>query len=293
MDESPPQATASPTGTVAASPAANSDVGVAAFFDPGALPFVIGVIVGAVVLVRVVNRVLERLAEAAVKRRLVIKQIGTFAGFGIYIVAAVTGALSLFNLSSQALFALSGSLAVMAGFALKDFASSVLASLTILVTRPFQVGDRISFGAYYGEVRDIGLRSVQLVTLDDNLVTIPSNKVLTEAVANANAGALDCMVVIPLYVSARAELGRAKEIVHDAVLASRYLYLGKRFTVLSSLEVIPDVGVAIKLVAKAYVYDARHEKAFASDVTELALGKFRQEGIELPARNSLAPLGTS
>lgn len=263
-------------------PAGPTDDSLVAFINPDAVPLVILVLLCAVILVRVVNSLLARLSETMVKRRLLIKQAGTLTAFGIYLLAALVAASSLFNFSSQAIFALSGTLAVIAGFAFKDFGASLLASFTILVTRPFQVGDRISFGNYYGEVKDIGLRSVQLVTLDDSLVTIPSSKLLVEAVASANAGALDCMVVMPFYVSTTADPARAKEIIHDALLASRYLYLGKSFVVLTSIELIPDQGVVVKLTAKAYVYDARHEKAFAGDVTEMVLEQFRAEGIDMP-----------
>ncbi len=271
-----------PLAKLTGTPSVGGDDSLVEFLNPDGIPVVLVALVGAFILVRVVNGLLARLSETMVDRRLLIKQAGTLTAFGIYLAAVVVAVTNLFNFSSQAVFALSGTLAVIAGFAFKDFGASLLANLTILVTRPFQVGDRISFGDYYGEVKDIGLRSVQLVTLDDNLVTIPSSKLLTESVASANAGALECMVVMPFYLATTADPARAKEIVHDALLASRYLYLGKSFVILTSIELIPDQGVVIKLTAKAYVYDARHEKAFAGDVTEMVLAQFRAEGIAMP-----------
>ncbi len=259
----------------------NSD-NVLTFFNPNAIPTAFFALLCAYVLSRVSTRLLGMLSERFAARRLLIKQGSTFLSFAIYGIAVVLAAVSLIDFSSQAVLALSGGAAVTIGFALKDVASSFLASITVLATKPFQVGDRVAFGEYYGEITEIGLRSVRLVTLDDNQVTIPSNKFLTEAVASANAGALDCMVVIPLYVDARADHVRAKDIVHEAVLASRYLYLSKPFTVLTSMEV-SDQGLAyLKLVAKAYVYDARHEKAFLSDVTEQVVERFNMESIQMP-----------
>lgn len=126
-------------------------------------------------------------------------------------------------------------------------------------------------------MKEIGLRTVRLVTLDDNLVTIPSNKFLTEAVASANAGALDCMVVMPFYISSSADHVRARHIVRDAVLASRYLYLGKPFVVLVSNQLTAQGQVVVELTAKAYVFDTRFEKAFASDVTDRVLGALRNQ----------------
>jgi hypothetical protein len=38
----------------------------------------------------------------------------------------------------------------------------------------------------------------------------------------------------------------------------------------------------VEIVAKAYVFDARHEKSFASDVTDRVLRAWREAGIALP-----------
>jgi small-conductance mechanosensitive channel len=253
-----------------------------AFFKPDAVPFALLLLLGGAVAVRVLHRLANGLADRLVVHRLAIKQGATLVGFALYAVAGVAGAGMVFDLSAQALFALSGTLAVAAGFLLKDVAESVVAGLSILVSRPFSVGDRISFGGYYGEVREIGLRTVRLVTLDDNLVTIPSSKFLTESVASANAGALDCMVVMPFFVSAQADFERAREIVRDAVVSSRFCYLGKPINVLISTRLVEQLGVVIEIVAKAYVFDTRHERNFASDVTDRVLRALREAGIDLP-----------
>ncbi|MGI5864299.1 MAG: mechanosensitive ion channel family protein [Myxococcales bacterium] len=267
-----------------AAAAAAPEGGLLALFNPDAVPAGIAIILGSIVAVRFINRVGDRLAEKAVTRRLLVKNVRTILGFLVYAAAAFFVVTSVFELSSQALFALSGTLAVAAGFALKDLAASFLAGLAILATKPFQVGDMISFGGFYGEVKDIGLRNVQLVTLDESLVTIPTNKFLTEPVASANAGVLDTMVVIPFYLRPDSDHRSARQIVNDAVLASKFLYVGKPVRVLVSLKLCDDARSVIVLTAKAHVFDARHEKAFASDVTDRVLVAFREAGIRLAGR---------
>ncbi|MBN2493789.1 MAG: mechanosensitive ion channel [Deltaproteobacteria bacterium] len=290
MKAAPAGLAAAPPGAASSLvPAQASDIGLLDFFDPGALPWALAVLIGAVLLVRSSKRLLQRLSERAVRHRLVIKQSSSLFAFAVWVIAFAWAFTMLFTLSSQAWLALSGTLAVTLGFALKDEAASFLAGLSILVNKPFQVGDRIHFGGFYGEVKEIGLRTVRLVTLDDNLVSIPSNKFLVDAVASANAGELDCMVVMRFFITPQADHRRAKEIVEEAVLASKYLYLGKPWTVL--VQVLPpEHGVmAVELTAKAYVYDTRHEKAFASDVTERVLDAFQSHAIPMPAGRSAAP----
>lgn len=264
-----------------AKPAATPD-NLIQFFKPEALPYALMTLLVAVVLVRLSRRLAERVAERTVRRRLVVKQAHTILAFVVYVAAMVLSARSLFSLSPEALFALSGTIAVTLGFAFKDVAASFLAGISILLNKPFQVGDRIAFGGFYGEVREIGLRSIRLVTLDDNLVTIPSNLFLTSPVASANAGALDCMVVVDFHIVPGADHRVARQIVYDALVGSKYLYLGKPLEVLVAPRISAAGRSSVCLTAKAYVYDARHEKAFASDVTDRTLTGFRKRGIGMP-----------
>lgn len=280
-----PPAPESPAGTLEAVevlPVEGPGEQALSFFDPDAVLPALILLVGVVLLVRLMQRIANGLADRLVVHRLAIKQAVTLAGFAAYGFAALGAVSMMFELSTQAFFAVSGTLAVALGFLLKDVAESLVAGLTILIARPFSVGDRISFGGYYGEVREIGLRTVQLVTLDDNLVTVPSSKFLSESVASANAGALDCMVVMTFFVAADADHERARDIVRDAVTSSRFCYVGKPIQVLTGMKLADQLGAVIEIVAKAYVFDARHEKSFASDVTERVLRALREARIALP-----------
>lgn len=239
---------------------------------------------------RLISTFTERLGVRFTDRRLLIHQLGTFLRFGFYIVAfGLVVALS-FRLSREMVLALGGTLAVTIGFALKDLSSSVIAGLTLLIDRPFQVGDRVSFGGYYGEIRSIGLRSVRLVTLDDNVVTIPNNKFLTEVVACGNDGALDMLVQLDFFVGADQDLRRAKQIVSDAITSCRFAYLAKPWTVLVN-QVVHEGYFALRLRAKVYVLDLQYEKALETDVTERVVAGFAEAGVAPPAMLWRAPGG--
>jgi small-conductance mechanosensitive channel len=202
--------------------------------------------------------------------------------FFIYLSATTACVLLSVRLTKELMLALGGSIAVMVGFGFKDLAASLIAGIIILFDRPFQVGDRVTFGGYYGEIAAIGMRSVRLITLDDNLVTIPNNKFLTDLVASGNAGALDMLVQMDFFIGLDQHLARAKQIVADAITSTRYAYLQKPYTVLVN-EVMLDSHLAVRLRAKVYVLDVRYEKALETDVTERVLGGFRDAGIQPPA----------
>lgn len=228
------------------------------------------------------DRFFLKLGGRFTERRLVIQQAGTFLRFSLYIAALVAGFFLSFQVSDKLLLALGGSLAVAVGFAVKDLVASIIAGVIILVDRPFQVGDRVSFGGVYGEVTAIGLRSVRLSTLDDNLVTIPNSKFLTDVVSSGNAGALDMLIQMDFFIGADQEIGRAKQVVTDAITSSRYAYLKKPWTVLVN-QVVEGSCFAVRLRAKVYVLDVQYEKALETDVTERVMEGLREAGVEPPA----------
>ena len=251
------------------------------FINLQRVPFAIGILVVGLVLNRLALGFLDDLGERFGNQRLLFKKISALLRFSVYVILFGITVSSVVVLESEALIAVAGTIGVAVGFAFKDLLASLMAGVILLMDEPFQVGDRVAFGGYYGEISEIGLRSVRMITLDDNLVTIPNNKFLNEASASANAGALDCMVVIPFYLGAAEDFVAARRLIEEATATSRYVFLDKPMTALVSDEFMGERFVTVIRI-KAYVFDARYEKAFASDVTERVKLALRAAGICTP-----------
>lgn len=260
----------------------NSKVDVIQFFQPSGIPYAIGILLVTWLLVYIFSKNLERLGERFPEKRLLINQVGTFARFVLFLLGILGALAAMFNLSRELLLAIGGMVAVAIGFALKDFVASVLAGIVILFDKPFQVGDWVSFDGFYGEIHHIGLRSVKLVTLDDNQVTIPNSKFLTDSVSSGNAGRIEMMIQMDFFIGIDQEVAVAKKIVEEALTSSRLISLNLPWHVNVS-ETIQDSYFAIRLRAKGYVIDVEHEKAFETDVTERVLEGFRSARIGPPA----------
>ncbi len=251
------------------------------FIHVDRVPFALLVLVVGIVAVRVGTGFLDQLAERFTDRRLLLKKVAALGRFSIYLLLVVVVATSTLALESEALFAVAGSIGVAVGFAFKDLLSSVIAGVILLVDQPFQVGDRVSFGEHYGEIKEIGLRSVRLVTLDDNQVTIPNALFLSQTVASANSGELHAMVVVPIYLAAAEDYEKAQEIVREAALTSAYVYVDKPVVTLVSDEFLGERFVTV-IRLKAYVFDARYEKAFSSDIIRRVKSAFRDADLRGP-----------
>jgi len=68
--------------------------------------------------------------------------------------------------------------------AAKDTVANMFGGFTILADRPFQLNDRIKIVGYDGNVKEIGLRSTRLQTLEGRVVTIPNSKFAESPVEN-------------------------------------------------------------------------------------------------------------
>jgi len=214
-------------------------------------------------------------------KRLVILQIATILSFISYSFGILSIFYVVFQPSKELLVGIGGSAAVAVGFALKDLVGSVIAGFILLFDKPFQVGDRVQFGNDYGEISSIGLRSVRLTTLDDNLVTIPNSKFLTDTVSSGNSGALDMMVVVNFYVSIFEDLSTVKSLLHEVVITSRFVYLEKSVSIIFEEVSISNTFV-IKVSVKSYVLDVKYEKPLLSDITVRGTKVLKDNKIKRP-----------
>lgn len=251
------------------------------FLDPGRLPAAVVVVLVGWFLARLSTRLLDQLAERTTERRFTYKRAAVLLRFLLQFLALAAAIFLVVD--ERAIVPLSALLVLALGFALKEVLASITGGLFLVIDAPFRVGDRIAYAGYYGEVKKIGLRAIQLVTLDDNLVTIPNGKLLTEPVASANAGAPDCMVVVPFYLAPDEDFDKARRLIAEAAFTSHYVYLEKPVKTLVSEEFLGERFVTVIRV-KAYVFDVRYEKDFASDVTERVKRAFRRANIAAPER---------
>ncbi len=249
------------------------------------------VIAGSWLVLRVINNVVDNFGEVFAERRLQLHKIKAFLNFGVYLALALIVILLSFNFSDQTLALLGGAVAFATGFAAKDLVASVVAGFILMLDRPFQVGDRVNFGGQYGDVITVGLRSVRLRTLDDSVVTIPNNMFLTDITTCGNFGALQMQIFVDLHIGMDQDVNLACELLREATVTSRYVYLQNPVDVTVS-QVLLGNCVALRLRLKAYVIDTQYEKAFETDVTLRALEVFAERGIQPPAvlHRNTAPL---
>lgn len=71
--------------------------------------------------------------------------------------------------------------------AAKDTISNIFGSLTVLIDRPFQIGDWVTIGSADGTVESVGIRSTRIRTFYNSLITIPNAELINAHIDNYGA----------------------------------------------------------------------------------------------------------
>ena len=240
------------------------------------------IITGSWLFLRFIQSLVDGVSSQFAQRRMLMQKLQSFFQFFIYMTTAVTVFMLSFRVDDRVLALIGGTIAVSVGFALKDLTASFIAGLTVMIDRPFQVGDRVTFEGHYGDIITIGLRSVRMQTLNDDIITIPNNKFLNDVTVSGNYGGLDMQVVIPFYIGMDQDITKARDIIQEAASSSRYIHLPKP-VVVHVKQTITDNYLAIQLTCKAYVVDIKFEKLFETDITLRVMQEFRKENICPPS----------
>lgn len=235
------------------------------------------VIVGYLVI-RFTISLLEKYAEKFTNQRITIKGIIPIIKIFGWIFIIVLIIVGIFQPPQSTVLAVSASLGIAIGFASQDIIKNIFGGVIILLDRPFMVGDKIEVGSHYGEVVEIGLRSIRIVTADDSLVSIPNGELMNQSVSNSNTGEANCQVVAEIYLPITVDTKRVRELAKESAQVSKYIYLNKPIYVLFFNEV-KEGRSYLKMRLKAYVVDIRYEFAFKSDMTEIVMKELLSQKI--------------
>ncbi len=238
------------------------------------------IIIFAYVLNWLLGFILTHISERAGRHRTIITMMIPLLKLAVSLTALYYIIIALIQPSLTLLLAFSGLFGAAIGLGMKDLFADIAGGIVIIVEKPYQIGDKVSIGEKYGEVKNIGIRSTRLQTPADEQVSIPNNTIFSQSVTSGNAGDLAMMIVIDLYIHPDSDAEMALKILKEALVTSKYVIISKRYTHTVLLEDFPFYK---RVRAKGYVNDLRFEFEFKSEVTRRALAEFRNAGIQPPS----------
>ncbi|MBN2571519.1 MAG: mechanosensitive ion channel [Ignavibacteriales bacterium] len=221
-------------------------------------------------ILKLITTLLTKISEKSIKYRIFFKgliPIIRILGWTAILSIIVIG---IFAPPIETIILITGSFGIALGFSAQDILKNIFGGIMILFDRPFQVGDKIQAGGYYGEVISIGLRSTKIITPDDSKVSIPNGEVMMQSISNVNSGEANCQVVAEIFLPININTDEVRKIALKAAQVSRYVYLNKPIVVNFKNEMYEQRPV-LKMRLKAYVLDIRYEFQFMSEMTEITL----------------------
>ncbi len=109
----------------------------------------------------------------------------------VRVVWVLTGIYLVFQQFSVNLLPILGGLGVLGlavGFAAQDILANLISGITLLLDRPFRIGDWIRVREQEGQVSGITLRTTRIRTRDNEFVSIPNKDIAGAVVVNLSAG---------------------------------------------------------------------------------------------------------
>ncbi len=160
--------------------------------------------------------------------------------------------------------------------AARDTVSNVFGGLTIFADRPFKLHDRIQIAGFDGFIRDIGVRSTRLETLEGRLVTIPNSKFSDTPVENVSLEP-SRKVVSNLgltYDTTPEKMKRAMEILEDIVAQND----SAEDKVLVSFNAFGDSAMNILFIY--YIKSGADILGTQTDINMEILSRFTADGLD-------------
>ena len=239
-------------------------------------------------LILVMQWTLRRAAEKArPHRRLTILRIVPIARLLIRAAAIVLIVPLLVEPTFRNILALSAGLGLALAYTLKDYGSSFVAGLIVVLEKTYQPGDWIEVDGTYGEVKSIAGRAVHLVTADDTEVIIPHSRLWATSISNSTSGSRSLLCVANFYLHPDHDATAVREKLVEVATSSSYRKPDSSVTV-TALE--KPWGTHYRV--KAYVRESREQFLFVADLTIRSKDILRQMNIRF-AQAPYAETGTS
>ncbi|HDR06856.1 MAG TPA: mechanosensitive ion channel family protein, partial [Candidatus Coatesbacteria bacterium] len=137
----------------------------------------------------------------------------------VYCIGAII-ILEHFGVDIVALVTTLGVASLAVALAAQDTLSNMISGFVLMADRPFRKGDRVKVAGVYGDVRRIGMRSTDVMTLDGNIVIVPNSKIAAEYIENYSYPSRKFRVKMEIGLAYGTDPVRAEEVILETVRAT-------------------------------------------------------------------------
>jgi MscS family membrane protein len=244
--------------------------------------FALAVVAAALTLARVYRTVLHwytfekgPMAEGlATEFEPLLSKIGNLL---IVIIATIT-LLQHFGVNVQSLVVSLGVGSLAVGLAAQDTLSNMFAGFTLMLDRPFRIGDRVQLNTgEVGDVITIGMRATRIKTPAETVLIVPNALLVKERLINLSQPTHHLTTRVEVAVVYGSDIDVVKKILREAALHSPQVDPARAPVVLVTRVADFSVGFAVIF----WVNDYAEQGLASSDVHEEIYRRLLEEGIEI------------
>ncbi|MBR1825133.1 MAG: mechanosensitive ion channel family protein [Alphaproteobacteria bacterium] len=198
----------------------------------------------------------------------------SFVGFIIAtLLAIIAMGVDLTNLAFIA-----GALSVGIGFGLQDVIKNLVAGIIILLERPFKVGDWVVLSGVEGTIKQINIRSTELLSFDKMSVIIPNATLISSTVTNKTHGDFTSRQSVAVGVAYGSDVEKVTKILLDCANAHKAVMKNP-----APYVIFKDFGSSsLDFELRCYVSDIRKGWVVPSELRYAINKRFIEEGVEIP-----------
>ncbi len=253
---------------------------------------VLAILIGAWLLVKLIKKTMAKRVRFAKIDSIQYKFLGHFINGFIYFIGIVLAVYSIPSIRGIAapVFAGSGVLAIIIGFAAQQAFSNIVGGIFIAMFSPFRIGDRLKLvdKNFIGIVEDITLRHTILRTFDYKRIIIPNSVISSEVLENENIIDQKMIKHFEICISFDSDIDKAIGIIEEEALNHRDFLDNRTDEQRKKNEKPVKVRVLgfseYAVILRAYIWTATPSAAFdlGCDLNKSVKERFQKEGIEIP-----------
>ena len=170
--------------------------------------------------------------------------------------------------------------AVIIGLAAQSTLGNFIAGISLLVYRPFRVGDRLQInaptGLETGTVASVMLAYTLLETFDNRRIVVPNSVIANQVTVNLTQVDPRIMAIVPIEIGYSADIEQARKIVLE--LAHAHPLVQE----VVSCPVVQLNSSSVSLSLRAWCANSGDAVQVKYDLFEQVKARFDQEQIEIP-----------
>jgi small-conductance mechanosensitive channel len=245
-----------------------------------ALVFVLFAVLAGALVRRSSRRLIVAADDELQKAR--VQFIAQIARAVVYVVVVIVYAHLIPSLraAGTALLASASVMSIVLGLAAQNTLGNLIAGVSILLYKPFQLGDRLEVNAPGGVenavVEKITMGNTVLRTYDNRRVVVPNSVMVGQTIINLSSEDLRVLAIVPVNIAYSADIAEARRILIAAA---------EQHPLIESVDSCPvmELGASsVTLTLRAWSHDAASARGAEYDLFETAVASFQANGIEIP-----------